>query len=132
MFPALGDLMARRLADWGPPVDAIVPVPLAGHRLRERGYNQASCWPGRWHGRRARGRARPRARQADEDSRQANVASAYAAGRRPTTGGALLLNDVMTTGSNAGCLRPRPIECWDKRRLRAHPGPRLEAAAHPQ
>jgi predicted amidophosphoribosyltransferase len=36
----LGEQLARRLAQETPP-DLIIPVPLHGTRLRERGYNQA-------------------------------------------------------------------------------------------
>lgn len=44
---ALGEALSRPLQDlvrslnW--PIDLIVPVPLSGQRLRERGYNQADC-----------------------------------------------------------------------------------------
>ncbi|HSV70599.1 MAG TPA: ComF family protein [Methylibium sp.] len=43
LAPGLAGLLARRLAARAPvAVDAMLPVPLAPRRLRERGYNQAS------------------------------------------------------------------------------------------
>src|SRR5262245_3022719 len=39
--PAMSALMAQRLVEWSPPVDCIIPVPLARARRRERGYNQS-------------------------------------------------------------------------------------------
>lgn len=110
---ALAPLMARPMADclreWGPPVEAIVPVPLAGRRRRLRGYNQAEAL--------ARGVARlvglplvsdalrrprpapPQVGSADEAARWAGVAGAFLPGPRPPRGGVLLIDDVMTTGA---------------------------------
>ncbi|HKX95981.1 MAG TPA: ComF family protein [Methylibium sp.] len=42
LAPSLADLLARTLGPAPPPVDLLLPVPLAPARLRERGYNQAA------------------------------------------------------------------------------------------
>jgi ComF family protein len=111
---AIAELMAQEMAtcldEWEPPLAALVPVPLAGHRRRSRGYNQSELL--------ARGLSRltglpmaggllvrrktapPQARAPDEATRRANVDDAFAV--RPVTGidGPLLLvDDVMTSGA---------------------------------
>lgn len=101
--------MAECLEEWGPPVSAVVPVPLVGSRRRLRGYNQAEML--------ARALARlaglpvvpralvrckasaPQARSPDEATRRANVEGAFAAGSRAVRGGILLVDDVMTSGA---------------------------------
>lgn len=110
---ALATAMARPMAEvlraWAPPVEAVVPVPLAGGRRRLRGYNQSEALAravGKLAGLlvepRALRRARPsppQARSADEAARWENVRGAYAPGPRPVQGGVLLIDDVMTTGA---------------------------------
>jgi len=102
--------MAGALAEWRPPVTALVPVPLAGRRRRSRGYNQSellareiACLSGlpvnssllvR------RTATPPQARAAGEAARRANVEGAFAARPKAEPAGALLLvDDVLTSGA---------------------------------
>jgi len=101
--------MSRSLAEWNPPVDVIVPVPLGGQRGRLRGYNEAELLAKEIA--RAAGLpmvtktlVRPRAtaaqtRQRDEEARRENVAGAFGLGPKPVSGGVLLVDDVLTTGA---------------------------------
>jgi ComF family protein len=92
------------------PADAIVPVPIHGRRLRERGYNQSSLV--------ARGLGRmsgmpvvedclirkvntpPQVRTASAVSRRDNVAGAFACVDRRLLGKKIiLLDDVSTSGA---------------------------------
>lgn len=109
LAPSMASLMAAALADWSPPVDVIVPVPLAWLRRRTRGYNQAELLAGeiarlttlplaRQALRRTRQTA-PQTRQRDEASRRQNIRGAFAPGSRPVSGNALLIDDVATTGA---------------------------------
>ncbi len=101
-------LMAVRLLEWDPPVQAVVPVPLAGRRRRLRGYDQSgllakdvSRLTGIPLARSALVRLRataPQVHQVDEGSRRRNVAGAFGAGSVPA-GGLLLIDDVVTTGA---------------------------------
>ncbi len=101
--------MARTLADWAPPVDVVVPVPLGWLRSRTRGYNQAALLASevcRSSGFRLETRALrrvrqtpPQSQQPDEDARLANVRTAFALGPRPVAGSVLLIDDVATTGA---------------------------------
>ena len=105
----MAEAMSRVLAGWSPRVDAIVPVPLSGHRRRVRGYNQSELLAR--HVARATGLSlRPGAvvrrrstaaqvQQPDEESRRGNVADAFAPGPQPVSGGVLLIDDVVTTGA---------------------------------
>lgn len=106
----MGQMMAECLGKWEPPVEALVPVPLAGPRRRSRGYNQSQVLArevSRVSGlplahrvlvRRKAGP--PQALAADEAARRANVADAFAVGRRSDIAGPLLLvDDVMTSGA---------------------------------
>lgn len=101
--------MAETLLRWDPPVSAIVPVPLAPSRRRWRGYNQSELLareiarltalpliPGAIARRRA---TSPQVRQFDWEARRQNVAGAFAPGPRRVDGGALLVDDVITTGA---------------------------------
>lgn len=114
--PRMASLMTELLFEWQPRVGAIVPVPLAGRRRRERGYNQSELLAkevSRIAGipleRRALVRRRPtapQARQTGEEARRRNVAGAFAPGSRPAHGGILLIDDVVTTGATLdGCAR---------------------------
>jgi ComF family protein len=107
--PLMAGLIDERLSNWRPPVNAIVPVPLAASRKRSRGYDQAEIiakeLSKRWGLpcetralRRARGTA-PQVEQADESARRRNVRGAFSPGSRGVEGGVLLVDDVVTTGS---------------------------------
>jgi ComF family protein len=101
--------MAKALAEWAPPVDVVVPVPLGWLRRRTRGYNQSALLArevcrssGLPLEARALRRARqtpPQAQQADEDARHRNIQGAFALGSRPVGGSVLLIDDVATTGA---------------------------------
>lgn len=106
--PEMAAAMSNLLRDWGREVDAIVPVPMAGFRQRQRGYNQAALLAreiGRATGIRVASKAlsrRPGASQVDQidrEARRVNVLTAFAPGRRAATGTVLLVDDVMTTGA---------------------------------
>lgn len=91
------------------PVDLIVPVPLAPHRFKERGYNQAAliAAPLAWqlgvpHQPKALRRIRETRTQVglSAQERRANVANAFLADRDKVIGKRILLvDDVMTSGA---------------------------------
>jgi ComF family protein len=107
--PRMAGLMAQRLVDWGPPIDSIVPVPLAGSRRRQRGYNQSELLAKELSRLTAlplapRALLRPRSaspqyRLSDRDERRRNVSGAFVAGKRVPQGGVLVVDDVITTGA---------------------------------
>lgn len=118
--PPLGALLAqvgRRLLPSPPEgcadelaVDAIVPVPLHGARLAERGFNQAELLAApvaaAWQRpllTRALVRTRPTAPQTELDAmaRRQNVTGAFAVARPAEVAGLrlLLIDDVLTTGA---------------------------------
>jgi len=109
LAPVMADTMAHTLTEWAPPVEMIVPVPLAGHRRRMRGYNQSALLarevshitglPLEQSALARRRSGTPQVSQPDRESRRRNVASAFAPGPRRVTGGVLLIDDVMTTGA---------------------------------
>jgi ComF family protein len=106
----LGDLMARA-AEPLPPVDLVVPVPLAPARLRERGYNQAALLAARVARRlgvehdpirlRRVVETRQLAHQGEQERRQ-SVRGAFACARTVQGRSVLLVDDVLTTGSTLG------------------------------
>jgi ComF family protein len=112
----LGDLIGEQCAGaLTERLDALVPVPLARPRQRERGFNQAALLAERL-GERLGVRVRPgwlvrlraTAPQTDlaADARRANVAGAFAAA--PAVAGAhvAIVDDVVTTGATvAECAR---------------------------
>ncbi len=111
---AIAGVLAQDLSDYlaeSPvPGDVLVPVPLHGKRLRERGYNQslllaqglgeltglpvvADCLIRRRH-------ALPQARTATIEERRANVSGAFACVDSSLKGSrVLLIDDVSTTGA---------------------------------
>jgi ComF family protein len=109
MAPVMGELMAAVLADWSPPVDTIVSVPLSGTRKRTRGYNQSQLLANevaKLSGHRVETKVLKRIRhtnpqtdQPGEAERRLNIAGAFGPGSRPAAGSVLLLDDVATTGA---------------------------------
>jgi ComF family protein len=105
----LGDLAAEQCVGSLPDgIDALVPVPLARERERERGYNQAALLARRIGRRlavptRAGWLVRTRATRPQSDlsaaERRANVRGAFRA-REPAAGRhVLLIDDILTTGA---------------------------------
>ena len=108
---ALAWLGASRLT---PPAGAVVvPVPLAGRRLAERGYNQASVVAtafADFHRLPAadllvRTRDTPAQSTLNRSTRQANVADAFAASGESAAATVWLVDDVMTTGATSPAAR---------------------------
>ena len=107
---SMAEAMAWALAEWRPPVTALVPVPLAGRRRRSRGYNQSELLArelSRLCGLPVNGAllvrrkaTTPQALAADEAARRANVEGVFAVRPKAEPAGALLLvDDVMTSGA---------------------------------
>jgi len=109
LAPIMGGLMAEQLQWWRPAVEAIIPVPLSGHRRRMRGYNQSELLarevaqligvPLETRALVRRRATAPQARQPGEQARRRNVVGAFRAGTRLPFGGILLIDDVVTTGA---------------------------------
>jgi ComF family protein len=112
----LGDLAADRCAAALPgDIDAVVPVPLARARERERGFNQAALLAERvarrlgvpaktaWLTRRRP--TRPQSELSPVERRQ-NVRGAFLASRRVADRHVLVVDDILTTGATAAeCAR---------------------------
>lgn len=108
---SLGRMMARRVTTaYAGRVDRLVPVPLHGKRLRERGYNVAALMAGPLgrslaipvDHRLSRRRETPAQASLDRRHRAANMRGAFSfndsSGRAPL-GRVLLLDDVRTSGA---------------------------------
>jgi ComF family protein len=108
---ALAWVGASRLTP--PPGSVVVPVPLAGRRLGERGYNQAGVVAtafADFHGLRAaellaRTRETPAQSTLDRQTRRANVAGAFAASVGAAGSTVWLVDDVLTTGATSQAAR---------------------------
>ena len=105
----LGDLAAEQcLASLPAGIDALVPVPLARERERERGFNQAALLARRI-GRRLAvptrprwlSRTRPTRPQSDLSAgeRRANVRGAFRASGKVAGRHVLVVDDILTTGA---------------------------------
>jgi ComF family protein len=105
----LGDLVTEQCAESLPGgIDALVPVPLARERERERGFNQSTLLARRI-GRRLAVPIRPgwlarvRSTQPQSDlsaaERRANVRGAFRASDRVADRHVLLVDDILTTGA---------------------------------
>jgi ComF family protein len=111
----LGDLIVEHCAGALAAPDALVPVPLARARERERGFNQAGLLAERLGERlgvrvRSRWLVRLRATAAQSDlsaaERRANVADAFAAAPAVAGRDVVVIDDVITTGATvAECAR---------------------------
>lgn len=113
LAPVLGAFVADHIRLRGIAAETVVPVPLHGGRLRERGYNQAEllarvvakeldldlCPDGL-----SRVRATTPQVSARRDDRRRNVAGAFQATRRFEGQRVVLMDDVSTTGATfAAC-----------------------------
>jgi ComF family protein len=107
---ALGELLAAdpRARVLAAKACCIVPVPLAGPRYRQRGFNQSAAMARqlarRWqlplrHALR-RSRHAPPQSSLPQNARQQNVRGAFAV-RRPLWGTVVLVDDVITSGATA-------------------------------
>jgi ComF family protein len=112
----LADLVVEQCAPGLPALaDALVPVPLAPARERERGFNQAALLAERVGQALARpvktrwlGRARPTRPQSElaADERRRNVRGAFRAAPAVDGRHVLVIDDVLTTGATAAeCAR---------------------------
>lgn len=125
---ALGLLLAERLASGPLEVDAIVAVPLNGHRLRERGFNQADEIARPIARRLAIPQivsriARPKPTRPQTDlapaARRRNLADAFAVRRDLANARIAIVDDVMTTAATGNALAAalrsagaRRVEAW--------------------
>jgi ComF family protein len=116
MARPLAALMLEQVAAALPPdIAALVPVPLAKGRLRERGFNQAELLAERVGAalaipvrRRWLGRVRETSAQSDLTAaqRRVNVEGAFLASRAAAGHHVVIIDDVLTTGATVGeCAR---------------------------
>ncbi len=125
----LGSLLARRMAERGPPaVDVLVPVPLHPSREARRGYNQAgeiARFAGQILSLPVAGGIATRVRATEEQAalpaivRRVNVSGAFAVSDMPMPAAVAIVDDVLTTGSTADALALelkragcRRVEVW--------------------
>jgi len=125
----LGSLLARRIAERGPPaVDALVPVPLHPSREARRGYNQAgeiARFAGQILSLPVAGGIATRVRATEEQAalpasvRRVNVNGAFEALAGCVPAAVAIVDDVMTTGATADALAGalkragcRRVEVW--------------------
>lgn len=110
-LPRIADDLAAAMAPLRPPTDrpsALVPIPLARKRLRERGYNQsevlARALARQWRipvlrELLVRTRETPTQTALTPETRLANVAGAFGVATRPVSSVLILVDDVFTTGA---------------------------------
>jgi ComF family protein len=125
----LGSLLARRIAERGPPaIDALVPVPLHPSREARRGYNQAveiARFAGQVLSLPVASGLATRVRATEEQAalpaivRRVNVSGAFAVRDVPMPPAVAIVDDVLTTGSTADALARefkragcRRVEVW--------------------
>ena len=101
LAPFLSSLLKERI---GQPVDCIVPVPLSGQRLRERGYNQSVEIARHLGGKLeldacVRERDAPPQAGLDREARRRNVRGAFRCRRSFAGQRVAVVDDVMTTGA---------------------------------
>jgi ComF family protein len=117
---ALAWMGAERLT---PPADAVVvPVPLAGRRLTERGYNQAEVVAAAFAAFHslpvarllARTRETPPQSTLDRRARRASVAGAFAATPMAEGSRVWLVDDVLTTGATTEAARGALLDAGAK------------------
>ena len=101
-------MVALRPPTDGPSAGALIPIPLARKRLRERGYNQsevlARALARQWRipvlrELLVRTRETPTQTALTPETRLANVAGAFAVAKPPTSAVVIVVDDVFTTGA---------------------------------
>ncbi|WEK30685.1 MAG: ComF family protein [Candidatus Pseudomonas phytovorans] len=110
MAELLGYGLQHRFAEGLPRPDLLLPVPLAGGRLRDRGFNQAGML-GRWLSAQLglpcderllmRTRDTPAQQRLDARARQRNLRQAFAITGELTGKHVAMVDDVLTTGATA-------------------------------
>jgi ComF family protein len=110
-LPRIADDLATAMLDLRPRTDgpsALIPIPLASKRLRERGYNQsevlARALARKWRipvlpDLLVRTRETPTQTALTPETRLANVAGAFVAAKPPASAVLIVIDDVFTTGA---------------------------------